>query len=96
MLIEQLIKFIPAGKLILGVCNGFQLMIKLGLLPALDGNFAKQSATLTYNDSGRFEDRWVYLKANAKAPVFSPKDMDISIIPCGMAKENLFRKAMPF
>jgi phosphoribosylformylglycinamidine synthase subunit PurQ / glutaminase len=68
MLIEELLKFINAGGLILGVCNGFQLMVKLGLLPALDGNFTTQSSTLTFNDSGRFEDRWVYLKANAQSP----------------------------
>ncbi len=68
MLIEELLKFINAGGLILGVCNGFQLMVKLGLLPALERNFTKQSTTLTFNDSGRFEDRWVYLKANALCP----------------------------
>jgi len=68
MLIEELLKFINAGGLILGVCNGFQLMVKLGLLPALERNFTKQSTTLTFNDSGRFEDRWVYLKANVLCP----------------------------
>jgi phosphoribosylformylglycinamidine synthase subunit PurQ / glutaminase len=68
MLIEELLKFINAGGLVLGVCNGFQLMVKLGLLPALAGNFTIQSTTLTFNDSGRFEDRWVYLKANAQSP----------------------------
>jgi len=73
LLFDQLIKFIRAGKLILGVCNGFQLMIKLGLLPALKGDYANQSATLTYNDSGRFEDRWVYLKAQAQSPASTPE-----------------------
>jgi phosphoribosylformylglycinamidine synthase subunit PurQ / glutaminase len=80
-LLDQLLKFIHAGKLILGVCNGFQLMIKLGLLPALDGNYTGQSATLTYNDSGRFEDRWVYLKANAKSPCVYTMGIDISYLP---------------
>jgi phosphoribosylformylglycinamidine synthase len=64
----QLVDFIRDGKLILGVCNGFQLMIKLGLLPALGGDYATQTVTLTFNDSGRFEDRWVYLKTNEDSP----------------------------
>ena len=81
MLIEELLKFIQAGGLILGVCNGFQLMVKLGLLPALDRNFTKQSTTLTFNDSGRFEDRWVYLKANASSPSVFTKGADQIYLP---------------
>lgn len=81
MLIEELLQFISAGKLILGACNGFQLMIKLGLLPALDGNFTKQSTTLTFNDSGRFEDRWVYLKANVQSPCVFTKDINLIYLP---------------
>jgi phosphoribosylformylglycinamidine synthase subunit PurQ / glutaminase len=65
---DQILRFIEAGKLILGVCNGFQLMVKLGLLPHLQGKEIRQEVTLTFNDSGRFEDRWVYLKPNPKAP----------------------------
>jgi len=81
MLIEELLQFISAGKLILGVCNGFQLMVKLGLLPALGGNFTKQSSTLTFNDSGRFEDRWVYLKANAQSPCIFTRGIDVVYYP---------------
>lgn len=67
-LIDQLVRFIRDGKLILGVCNGFQLQVKLGLLPALGDQLGIQTATLTFNDSGRFEDRWVYLKVNPDSP----------------------------
>jgi len=81
MLFDQLIRFIRAGKLILGVCNGFQLMIKLGLLPALDGNYARQSATLTFNDSGRFEDRWVYLKTDPQTPCVYTQNTDVLYLP---------------
>ncbi|HUN54450.1 MAG TPA: phosphoribosylformylglycinamidine synthase subunit PurQ [Smithella sp.] len=81
LLFDQLLKFIHDGKLILGVCNGFQLMIKLGLLPALEDDYTGQSATLTYNDSGRFEDRWVYLKANAQSPCVYTRGVDILYLP---------------
>ncbi len=61
---DDLEEFIDDGKLIMGICNGFQVLIKLGLLPAFDNSYWQQTASLTYNDSGRFEDRWVHLKVN--------------------------------
>jgi phosphoribosylformylglycinamidine synthase I len=75
-LYDQLLRFIKDGKLILGVCNGFQLMVKLGLLPGFGGNYATQSVTLTFNDSGRFEDRWVYLKTNSESPCVFTRGID--------------------
>jgi phosphoribosylformylglycinamidine synthase len=56
-------------------------MVKLGLLPALGGNFTRQSTTLTFNDSGRFEDRWVYLKANEQSPCVFTSGIDIAYYP---------------
>jgi phosphoribosylformylglycinamidine synthase len=67
-LFDQFHRFIQDGKLILGICNGFQLLVKLGILPGFDGHDQNQDVTLTYNDSGRFEDRWVYLKVNSQSP----------------------------
>lgn len=56
----QLQEFVDEGKLIIGICNGFQILVKAGLLP--DTKTLEQTTTLTFNDSGHFEDRWVYLK----------------------------------
>lgn len=56
---EQLEKFVKSGKLVIGICNGFQVLVKCGLLPGL--NRGKQTTALTYNDSLRYEDRWVKL-----------------------------------
>ncbi|MBI5573748.1 MAG: phosphoribosylformylglycinamidine synthase I [Elusimicrobia bacterium] len=56
---NEITKFAKAGKLIIGICNGFQVLVKSGFLPFIDNN---QITTLTYNDSGKFECRWVYLK----------------------------------
>jgi phosphoribosylformylglycinamidine synthase I len=67
-LFDQFLRFIAAGKLILGVCNGFQLLVKLGMLPGLDGLYDRQTVTLTFNDSGRFEDRWVHLRVDPASP----------------------------
>lgn len=62
-LIDSLRKFISDGKLIIGICNGFQVLVKSGILPG-NGDF-KQEVSLIINDSGKFEDRWVYLKASS-------------------------------
>ena len=67
-LFAQFIRFIGQGKLILGVCNGFQLLVKLGMLPGFDGRYDRQTVTLTFNDSGRFEDRWVHLRVDPACP----------------------------
>lgn len=60
---DPLRKFVADGKLIIGICNGFQVMVKMGVLPMFDGDF-RQDVTLTHNTSGRFENRWVHLKTD--------------------------------
>ncbi len=64
---DQLTDFIAAGKLIIGICNGFQILVKMRILPGISSDGA-QDATLTFNDSGRFEDRWVNLCVNTASP----------------------------
>ena len=63
---SQFEAFVSSGKPIIGVCNGFQVLVKLGALPNISGSFAQES-TLTFNKSGRFEDRWVFLKPQKSA-----------------------------
>jgi phosphoribosylformylglycinamidine synthase subunit PurQ / glutaminase len=78
---DQLMRFIQAGKCIIGVCNGFQLLVKLGLLPAVGGKYFVQQATLTNNDSGRFENRWVRLLADEKSPCVFTKNLTRMELP---------------
>jgi phosphoribosylformylglycinamidine synthase len=67
-LADALAAFRDAGKLILGICNGFQVLIKSGLLDSDDE--AGQGATLTWNASGRFLDRWVAVRTAGNRCVF--------------------------
>ena len=69
-LFEPMRKFIEDGKLVLGICNGFQVLVKAGLLPGAEFNGEERSVTITYNDSGKFEDRWVYLEPQTQRCVF--------------------------
>jgi phosphoribosylformylglycinamidine synthase I len=68
-LFEPLQKFIEQGKLVLGICNGFQVLVKTGILPG-DNSDRQQAVTITNNDSGKFEDRWVYLVPQTDRCVF--------------------------
>ena len=79
--IFDLQKFIDDSKVIIGICNGFQSMVKLGILPAFERNYKKQTTTLTFNDSGRFEDRWVCLKVNPKSRCIFTKNIETLYLP---------------
>ncbi|MFQ6035389.1 MAG: phosphoribosylformylglycinamidine synthase I [Sedimentisphaerales bacterium] len=71
-LYEPIQKFIEDGKLVLGICNGFQVLVKAGILPGSnsDTSVRQDEVTITYNDSGKFEDRWVYLAPQTKKCIF--------------------------
>lgn len=69
----QIEKFHADGKLILGICNGFQVLAKMGILPNTGGEYARE-VTLTYNSSGKFEGRWLYLRSNHKTQCVFVKD----------------------
>jgi len=68
-LADAIARFKDAEKLILGICNGFQVLLKSGVL--LEPNAERgPAATLTWNDSGRYEDRWVRLGVSGTKCVF--------------------------
>lgn len=78
-LMEDVESFIGEGKLILGICNGFQVLVKMGLLPQTEPGGRRQEATVFYNDSGKFECRWVYLRRNPGSPCVFTRDMPETI-----------------
>jgi phosphoribosylformylglycinamidine synthase len=65
---KALLEFIDEGKLVLGICNGFQALVNLGLLPGFDGDYAARQVALTFNDCGNFRDDWVTLLGNPDTP----------------------------
>ena len=78
---DQLDKFISDGKLIIGICNGFQTMTRLGIVPALNQEYFTQQVALDHNDCGTFRDDWVYLKADPASPCIFTKDINIIRLP---------------
>ncbi|HEX7476104.1 MAG TPA: phosphoribosylformylglycinamidine synthase I [Dehalococcoidales bacterium] len=77
---DDIKEFVAAGGLMLGICNGFQVMAKAGILPDLNNSQAPP-LTLANNDSGRFECRWVYLLANKKSPCVFTQGIDSVYLP---------------
>ena len=96
-LAEPLNNFVAQDKLVLGICNGFQVLVKLGLLPGGRSSNSTNSpassefvefeerplkAALTFNVSSKFEDRWVYLKPDSAAKcVFTNSLKDVIYLP---------------
>jgi len=78
---KDLDMFVSSGKLIIGICNGFQVLVKAGLLPAHQPGKFEIGATLTFNDSGKFEDRWVYLKSCSDKCVWTKDIKEINYLP---------------
>ncbi len=77
-------QFKDADKLILGICNGFQVLIKSGLLLDDDPGLGPP-ATLTWNDSGRYEDRWVRLRVRSAKCVFL-RGIETMLLPVAHAE----------
>ncbi len=114
---DELKRFISDGKLIIGICNGFQVLVRAGILPGANGadsrvlslrhptGFAgaaggrvpafgppaigdlefKQTVTLTHNDSGKFEDRWIYLKPSGSS-IWTQNMNDVIFLPVAHAE----------
>jgi len=78
---DELTAFIQEGGLILGVCNGFQIMTKLGLVPGLDQDYFKPAVSLMQNDCGAFQNFWVRLRFEKNSPCIFTRDLDWMDLP---------------
>lgn len=83
-------RFVESGYLILGICNGFQVLVKAGILPGLK---SQQELTLTTNDSGRFECRWVYLSANSNSKCIFTRGIENLYLPIAHGEGKVFAVA---
>ncbi|MFQ6122280.1 MAG: phosphoribosylformylglycinamidine synthase I [Dehalococcoidales bacterium] len=77
---EDIIRFIEAGGLILGICNGFQVLVKAGILPEPSAGVSPL-LTLAGNDSGKFECRWVHMGVNKQSPCVFTRGIDRMYLP---------------
>lgn len=80
-LYEQLLEFIERGGLALGICNGFQTMVRLGLLPGLDGDYRTPRAMLAHNDRLGYRDAWIRLAFEPRSPCLWTRGLDTMELP---------------
>jgi phosphoribosylformylglycinamidine synthase len=78
---EKMLEFVESGNLVLGICNGFQTLVNLGLLPGLDRDYQMRSAALTFNDCGNFRNQWVKLKVNPASPCIFTRGIEEAEFP---------------
>jgi phosphoribosylformylglycinamidine synthase I len=87
---EEIRRFIDDGKLIMGVCNGFQIMVKLGLLPGLDKDYFTQKVALMQNDCGSFQNFWVKLRFELSSPCVFTRGLDFMPMPIRHGEGKIF------
>ncbi|AKJ65057.1 phosphoribosylformylglycinamidine synthase subunit PurQ [Kiritimatiella glycovorans] len=87
---DELRRFVEDGHLILGVCNGFQVMAKMGLVPAADGELLNPSVTVMRNDCGHFQNYWVDLRFEPDSPCVFTRGLERMELPIRHGEGKVF------
>lgn len=86
----QISDFIAAGKLVIGICNGFQALVNMGLLPGFDGDYSSRSVALAANECGNFRDDWVHLLVDSQTKCVFTKDIEMIDLPVRHGEGKLY------
>jgi phosphoribosylformylglycinamidine synthase I len=89
---EDIRRFVDDGRLVMGVCNGFQVLVKARILPGF-ADHDSQPVTLTANDSGKFECRWIHLKIDEQSPCVFTRGISTLYIPVNHGEGKLVAAA---
>ena len=87
---DRILEFIDQGRLVIGICNGFQALVNLGLLPGFDGDYQSRSVALTHNECGNFRNQWVHLRVNEKSPCVFTHGMHEADFPVRHGEGRLY------
>ena len=90
---EQVKAFADQGGLVIGICNGFQTLVNLGLLPGLNGDYTRRSVALTYNDCGNFRDDWVALRVHPDSPCVYTRGIERLELPVRHGEGKFYTRA---
>jgi phosphoribosylformylglycinamidine synthase len=90
---DKILEFIEDGNLVLGICNGFQTLVNLGLLPGFDNDYTQRSVALTFNDCGNFRNDWVTLKVNPASPCIFTSGLDQLELPVRHGEGKFYANA---
>ncbi len=87
---ERLVEFVAKGRLVLGICNGFQALVNVGLLPGFDGDYHTRSVALIGNACGNFRNQWVHLQVNPDSPCVFTRGIDRADFPVRHGEGRLY------
>lgn len=87
---EELQEFLDRGRIVLGVCNGFQILTKLGLLPGSNGDYFTPTVSLQQNECGRFQNFWVKLRFESKSPCIFTQGLTELEVPIRHGEGRVF------
>jgi phosphoribosylformylglycinamidine synthase I len=90
---DKLLEFVAAQKLVIGICNGFQTLVNLGLLPGIDGDYTRRTVALTGNDCGNFRDQWVGLTIDTDSPCVFTRGMQRIDLPVRHGEGKFYAEA---
>jgi len=88
---DDFLNFIQKDTLTLGICNGFQIMTAIGIVPALDGKYGERQVALMTNENARYVCRWVKIKNVSKKCIFT-KGVDEMYVPIAHGEGNFYAK----
>jgi len=86
---EEILTFAKKDKLIIGICNGFQMLANLGLVPALDEKYGERTVALMHNKTARYDCRWVNLKMTSEKCIWT-KGIDQIHVPIAHGEGNFY------
>jgi len=88
---DDLREFVENGNLILGICNGFQALANMGILPGIEGDYRARSVSVTFNDCGNFRNQWITMKIDPDSPCVFTKGLATLDSPVRHGGENSMR-----
>ena len=90
---DDLLQFVAAGGLVLGICNGFQVLVNLGLLPGFEPGTLKREVAIIGNDCGGFRDQWVHLAGNPASPCILTRGIERIELPVRHGEGKFYAEA---
>jgi phosphoribosylformylglycinamidine synthase len=87
---DQILSFVDRGGLVLGICNGFQVLVNTGLLPGFEPGSWERQAALVTNDCGTFRDQWVHVVFNDQSPCVFTRGLHTMDLPVRHGEGKFF------
>ena len=87
---DEILEFVQGGGIVLGICNGFQVLVNLGILPGFVPGELRREVALINNDCGGFRDQWVKLRVNTDSPCVLTRGMKTLEFPVRHGEGKFF------